>query len=68
MEALLVIIFPIVFLWIGFLFFLGRPITPGALIPVVYRQLSRAIRWLWKERPQKGGAGRPRKPPSRYRR
>ncbi len=68
MEAILVLFVPIMLLWFGLALVQGRPITPDAVLRIVNRQLSKGLRWLWKERAQRGGTGRPRRPPNRYKR
>ncbi|MCI0438176.1 MAG: hypothetical protein L0177_03490 [Chloroflexi bacterium] len=68
MEALLIILVPIFLIWFGLALVQGRALTPGAVMRSVTRQLWRTLRWLWRERPQRGGAGRQRPPQRRYRR
>ena len=68
MEALLVLFVPIFLLWFGLTMIQGRPFTPDVVLKSANRQLSKLLKWLWKEKPQRGGVGRPRRPPNRYRR
>ena len=68
MEALLALFIPIVLLWFGLALVRGRPPTPEVVLRIAIRQIARGLRWLLRERPERGGAGRPRRPPNRYRR
>ena len=68
MEALLALFIPIVLLWFGMALVRGRPPTPEVVLRIVNKQIARGLRWLWKDRPDRGGSGRPRRPPNRYRR
>jgi len=68
MEALLVLFVPILLLWVGFALLSGRPLTPEAVLRSTTQLSWRILRWLWKDRRKKGGAGRVKRPPIRYRR
>ena len=67
MEALMVMILPLTLLWVGFALVTGRSLAPSAAMRSVLSLLRRTLRWLWKERPQRSGAGRLRQPRVRYR-
>ena len=67
MESLFIAIFPIVFLFVGLALISGRSLSPGTVVGAVTRVTSQTLRWLWRDRPQRGGAGRQKPPQYRYR-
>ena len=67
MEVLMAMVLPIALLWAGFALVTGRSLAPSDVMRSVLSLLWRSLRWLWKERPQRSGAGRLRQPRVRYR-
>lgn len=68
MEALLALSMPSLLLLVGFAFLSGNSLTPEALLRSTTRLSWRILKWLWKDRRKKGGAGRVKRPRIRYRR
>jgi hypothetical protein len=68
MEAVLVLLVPVVLLWMGLSLTRGRPLNPDAVLRSLSRSSWRTLKWLWRDRPERGGPGRLRRPPYRYRR
>ena len=68
MEALLALFIPIVVLGVGFALISGRSLSPDAVLRSTMKASWKILKWLWKDRRQKGGAGRVKRPPIRYRR
>ena len=62
------LLMPIAFLLFGFAFLNGRSLSPSAVMRSVMSLLTNSLRWLWKERPERSGAGRIRQPRVTYRR
>ncbi len=67
MEAILALFLPLALLWAAFALATGRSIAPNAAAKTMTTWLWKGLRWLWKERPQRSGAGRLRQPRVRYR-
>lgn len=68
MEALLVLFVPVVLLWVGFSLMTGRSLSPDAVLRSINKISWQILRWLWRDRRRRGGAGRFKRPPIRYRR
>ena len=68
MEALLALFVPLALLSVGFAMISGRPLTPEAMLRTTTRLSWKILKWLWKDRRKKGGAGRVKRPAIRYRR
>lgn len=68
MEVLLAMFLPLVLLWVGLALITGRSLAPEAVMRSMISFLWRIVRWLWRDRRQKGGGGRVKRPPIRYRR
>lgn len=68
MEALAIIFLPIALLWVGLAFLTGRSVAPQEVMRRITALSWRGLKWLWRDRRQKGGAGRVKRPPIRYRR
>jgi uncharacterized metal-binding protein len=68
MEALLALFVPLVLLWVGFSLISGRSLSPDAVLRSTAKLSWQILRWLWRDRRQKGGGGRVKRPPIRYRR
>ena len=68
MEALAIAVIPIALLFVGLALVSGRSLDPQSVMRMVTRISWRTLRWLWQDKPQRGGAGRPKQPPRRYRR
>jgi len=67
MEILLVMMAPLALLWVGYSLATSRSLEPAAVMRSMLSIQWRILRWLWKERPQRSGAGRLRQPLVRYR-
>ncbi|MFW6174789.1 MAG: hypothetical protein ACOC5K_03335 [Chloroflexota bacterium] len=68
MEALAVLVVPLLIIVVGMGLLTNRPPTPGRTIRGVLRSSRTGLRLLWKDRSQRGGGGRVRDPRYRYRR
>jgi hypothetical protein len=68
MGSLLVVLAPVALLWIGMGLLRGRAMSPEAVLRSLTRSAWKTLKWLWREQHQRGGAGRLRRPPFRYRR
>jgi hypothetical protein len=62
MESLVVMLAAVVFLWVGLV--LWRRWFPP--VDQTWRISGRVLRWLWRERHERSGAGRPNRPGLRY--
>jgi hypothetical protein len=67
MEAVLVLLVPVVLLWMGLSLTRGRPLSPDGVLRSLSRSSWRTLKWLWRDRTKQGGAGRLGRPPFRYR-
>ena len=67
MEAVLALLVPVVLLWMGLALTRGGSISPDSVLRSLSRSSWRTMKWLWRDRPEKGGSGRLRRPPFRYR-
>ena len=67
MEALLVLLVPVVLLGLGPGLTQGRGFGPEVILRGLSRSSWRTLKWLWRDRPERGGPGRLRRPPFRYR-
>jgi hypothetical protein len=67
MESILVLFLPVALLYVGISLARGRALVPGAVMGRLSRFGIRGFKWLWKERSNRGGTGRTRRPPFRYR-
>ena len=63
MESLLALIVAVAFLWVGLA--LSRRWFPP--VDQTWRVMGRVLRWAWRERPERSGAGRIGRPRLRYR-
>jgi hypothetical protein len=68
MEALMVLLVPVVLLWMGLSLTRGRSLNPDVVLRSLGRSSWRTLKWLWRDRPERSGPGRLRRPPFRYRR
>ena len=62
------LLMPVAFLLLGFAFLTGRSLSPSVVMRSIMSLLNSSLRWLWKERPERSGAGRIRQPRVTYRR
>jgi hypothetical protein len=68
-EAVLSAFIPLAILLVGLALVFGWGLlAPAPLMGFLLRRALRLLRWLWRERPPGGGAGRLRQPRVRYRR
>ena len=67
MEALLVLLVPVVLLGMSPGLTQGRGFGPDVVLRSLTRSFWRILRWLWRDRTERGGPGRLRRPPFRYR-
>lgn len=68
MEAVAIVVVPLALLLVGLALFTGRSLAPSAVLQSMASSCWKLLRWLWKDRSQRGGAGRVKRPPVRYRR
>ena len=66
MEALLVMFMPLAILAVGYALITGRSLSPEAVMGRCTTLMWRLLRWLWRDRTQRSGAGRVKHPRMRY--
>ncbi|MFC1865146.1 hypothetical protein ACFLYB_00320 [Chloroflexota bacterium] len=67
MELLMISSLPITVLVFSLALLSGNSLSPANVTHTILSVLKRILRWLWKERPERGGAGRIRHPRIMYR-
>lgn len=62
MELALVIILPPLLVYIGYALTTGKALTPNAVTGSILVYMRLVVRWLWRERHPRSGAGRINQP------
>ncbi|MBM3175877.1 MAG: hypothetical protein FJZ93_09200 [Chloroflexi bacterium] len=66
MEMLLALILPLALVVGAYALLTGRSVSPSSVMRVFFSLLRRIVGWIWKRKPQRGGAGRIQQPRARY--